>query len=372
MQAKVALVAKDAGESRQLRDIELELNRNGVKTKSLLGHGGTFPATQDTLEELVEWSTLTLVAMSNDTVMELLTARYAARTNKLAFFTNGYQNMAFCEMRPFAQLLIYTTGESERIVRKTFPVPTRLARIGNSMWEEWGQEDMPSREEARTHFEVKDDELLACLSLDKYTGWNFEGYANSVRALEIVGLTHGTPVKIITGFHPGDPFRVSPDDYQGDEERRAELQYMLHALRERLYREFFEQIADIEVVLTKPDGLSLRQAVPGADIVIGAVSTFVLEAGAFRIPAISIRSHPVERLLTKGNGCPKWLPYDNLGKIFLRDRNSPPKVLARKIRTLLTEDGFSSMRRQQEKIFPGPFIPGTSARNAASAVMKLL
>lgn len=348
------MVAKDAGETKQLLEIANNLKKRKMTVEICFGAGGRLPLGEEGLRAFVKRAKLVVVAQGNDPAPELVAAAAAAEQEKLIVYTNSPKDKHLEPYRARTRMVIYTTGEDKERIQPIFP-NAKLVRVMSALDEAWGQEDILPRDDVRKIYAVGEQEKLIVIALEKFTLLNASLYGSALEALCMLKEKHGKRLKIVAGFHPGDQLKEHPE------------------LQKQVYHKFFEQNGlAVEFTVSNGLGLDLRQSVPGADLVIGSLSTIVRQAGAFGIPALSIRCHEYDRMLTETVGAPEWLPYDEFGFIYLKVGNrESTHSLASTMAHLMT-DGSPAMLARQKEVYQGPYTPGASSELAATWIESAL
>ncbi|MEK7585309.1 MAG: hypothetical protein AAB455_02265 [Patescibacteria group bacterium] len=347
--AKIAVVAADYGESRCVGSVSAELNARGHECKELLGHGKPMLVDGGIIDRLLEGQGLLLVAISENDEMEVAIAKRANEKGiPVAIYAPGngaYSKTSAAPLRDFASLLLLGNKADEEGAKGLFP-QAEVFVVGNVLHED-GYPAV-SREESRQMLGVAEDEKVIFVPSDKRLGINWPLFHSVIEACHRGQVLEHKPV-IVFGLHPGDPNSIT------------------------CYTEAATFSRKVLVLVKAKQDMPGTQIVPGCDLMVTACSTLAEVAAYQRKPVIGFF---FESLLAdiegqRGDQPFVWNLEENGAAVVVR-RGSIDD-LSQKIDELLTSRESHlwrhlHMRKNQERHYPTPPEPGSTAKRAADVI----
>lgn len=345
---KTVMIARDLAPSKAFELLPEELMvKTILQNISHLGYGRPF---KDSLEDILEdvaSSDLLLLGMSSS--VELAKEEVAAGklAKKLGIPYGFYADIFNCHNRPWfadlrndARFLFVINEDEAEKSREVFP-NAEIIVSGNPLGESFF---FPKRNysEVRNKLGVNDDEVMIMCPAGKNLTVNvlhFGGVIEAVHTLHHESLKY----KVFLALHPGDP--NEPSTYED-----------------------LVAFSKVPVCLITNDIMSPSDLLVGSDLVIESASTICIEAACQRKPVISFFTEIALKRMEEISGTRNWDPCE---KGISEAVYGNSKKLSSIIPYILSNEGFTQMRQNQEETYPEPKRKGVAVYLITETLKKL-
>lgn len=362
---KIAMVGRDAAQSRAFTRLKPVLIGRGYKVNLMVGDGQPLSQSDNEIVSAVQDSDVVLLGMSSapETAQpEILAGLKAHELGKPCVF---YGDVVKCWMRArsgawfeeLAKTAAMYLGVNEidaEAAREVFPVAILVA-TGNPLREDIFFSEM-TREQVRSELKVSENEILVLAPGGKYDGWGDIAFWNTIMEALMILSGKGMRFKLIMTPHPGDRILRLIDPKAREGSKAVDVYGDMARLSG----------VPAEVVLKAR--LSTSQIVPGSDVIVDFASSTNVEGACQRKPVITLGIEILWRCLEAANGT-RYLEW--VDKQTSELVPGYPEKLAEAIKRLLTPEGYAPQLARQEKHYPVP-ERGLVLREMANAICYLL
>lgn len=335
---RAVLVARDFFESKIISGLAQKLEGNFL-CSTFVGEGkSSFPTSTIELRGAVEVGDVVIVAVSENCSIEAQVASLAKEYSKplvvVALSYNAWRQIEFIPVHPHVCVLFVLDDKEAYSARKLYPNATIIAS-GNPEWEKFSFPTHTATEVRNIlGFDKRQRRKLIIIPGEKEVGVNFPLAVNVIEA--VASLPDPGLFRIIFTIHPGHtPFLNGSNPLKFYEELQA---YSHKVFVRPSYK-------------TTPFGIGTSDMVPGADLVIGSNSTVQIQAAYLGIPVIAVLLQRAFRGVELPQEHKEWWPPCDRGAIAPVYGLSSART-AKLIESLLTKEGFASMKSAQERYFP--------------------
>lgn len=345
--------------------LEPVLKDRGFKVSLMLGDGKPLTKARAEISATILSANLVLLGMSapaENAELEVFAAG-VARENRVPYGFYGdvpncwnirtQEGMPLTDLAPGASFYFGISESDANTAKEVFSEGSMFG-TGNPLREEAAFPKF-SREEVREKLGVKDDEKLILAPGGRFPGGlDTTGWAIIMEALCRLSETDGMKFQLVMTPHPGDrvAFAVDPANSQPL----------------NIYDGLVEN-SPVPARIVYRDEMRTSEILPGADLVVEFGSSVGVEAAYLGIPDVTLAFEPLLRYWQRVAKSRTTEQLENGVSEFVQ---ANPTVLAGVIGSLLTPDGFESMRLQQQKMYPRPKQKYQALRNMADAIELLL
>lgn len=323
-----------------LQSIAVKLRLLGHKVEELLGGGRVIGPSLDEADKLLEGKDLLIVTISESNHIEVSSAERASGLNiPVAVYAPGngaYLRDSAQPLRKFCKLLLLG-NEADQIGARGLFEKTQVLTVGNMLHEE--AYPTISQTESRIQLGAQTKERVIFVPGDKSLSINWPLLHSVIVAAHEKEILRLNPV-IVFGIHPGDPNFHSC---------YTEAMHLSHRIR---------------VLIKKTDEMSGKEIVPGSNLIVTAGSTLGEIAAYQRKPVIGF----FYDCLRENNGSlpPVWDLAARGAALVVRDGSI--ETLSGFIKVLLSPLGCKQLVRAQERNYPSPPRPGSTAECVANTI----